>query len=189
MCHFGLGSVSRANEVSLHAHHLIDSSGSLTPAALIPFCAYHTNMTLLGQKKEGINFTVCSKFQPTVLEGQRCYSLNLSLIGKEETKPGKRAGLVLLLDSAGQNYEESQKEAAKKENTLDLESSGVDDHSPKIYLNTLSSFTDYRAGSYAMTDLKKMTGTESFLKQYDVVKKCRIGRFEDCQAKSYIDTV
>ena len=57
------------NKVSHHAPHLIDSSGSLTPAALIPFCAYQTNMTLLGQKTEGINFIACSQFQPTLLEG------------------------------------------------------------------------------------------------------------------------
>ena len=144
-------------------------------------------MTLLGQKVGGINFTVCSQFKTTVLDGQLCYSLNLSTLEKRKTKTGK--GLVFLLDSRGQKSEELQKEAAKMESALDLESTGADDHSPKIYLNTLSSFTDYNVGSYAMTSLKKMTGTESFLKQTDEQKKCRIGTFEDCQAKSYIDTV
>ena len=96
---------------------------------------------------------------------------------------------MLLLDSKGHKNEESPKEAAKMENILDLESSGVDDHSPKIYLHTLSSFTDFRVGSYGMTALKKMTGTESFLTQTDEQKNCRIGTFEDCQAKNYIDSV
>ena len=67
--------------MSLHPPHLIDSSGSLTPAALIPVCAYQTNMTLLGQTRHDLPFTVCDKFQPTVLEGQRCYELDLSKIG------------------------------------------------------------------------------------------------------------
>ena len=146
-------------------------------------------MTLLGLKVGGINFTVCSQFQPTVLDGQLCYSLNLSTLEKRKTKTGKRYGLVLLLDSIGQKSEELEKEAANMESALDLEFTGVDDHSPKIYLNILSSFTDYNVGSYAMTSLKKMTGTESFLKQTNEQKKCRIGTFEDCQAKSYIDTV
>ena len=96
---------------------------------------------------------------------------------------------MLLLDSGGQKNKESQKGKATLEHTLDLESSGADDHSPKIYLNTLSSFTDFRVGSYSMVSLKKMSGTESFLKQTDAEKKCRMGTFEDCQAKTYLDTV
>ena len=186
---FCSGSVGAATEVSLFPPHLIDSSGSQTPAALIPFCAYQTNMTLLGQKPEGINFTTCSQFQSVVLEGQLCYSLNLTSLQARKTKSGKRAGLVLLIDSGGQNNEEPQKEKVKVENTLDLESSGADDHSPKIYLNTLSSFTDFRVGSYAMTSLKKMTGTDSFLKLTDAEKKCRKGTVEDCRAKKYLNTV
>ena len=83
---------------------------------------------------------------------------------------------MLLIDSGGQKNEKSQKEEAKIEDTLDLESSGADDRSPKIYLNTLSSFTDFRVGSYAMTSLKKMTGTESFLKQTDEQTRC-LARF------------
>ena len=75
------------------------------------------------------------------------------------------------------------------ENPFALASSGVDASSAKIYFNTLSSFTDYRAGSYAMTALKKMTGTDSFLKQTDEEKKCRIETPEDCQAKSFIESV
>ena len=184
-----LGSVATVNEVSLHPPHLIESTGSLTPAALIPFCAYQTNMTLLGQKTEGINFIPCTKFKPSLLEGQLCYSLNLSSLEKWKTKPGKRAGLVLLLDSGRQNSKEPRIENTKLQNTLDLESSGYDDHSPKIYLNTLSSFTDFRVGSYGMAALKKMSGTESFLKQTDETKKCRIETFEECEAKAYLDTV
>ena len=87
-----------------------------------------------------------------------------------------------------QNIEVVQKEDSN-ENPFVLASSGIDACSARIYLNTLSSFTDFRAGSYAMTSLKKMTGTDSFLKQTDEEKKCRIETLEDCQARSYIDRV
>ena len=66
--------------MSLHPPHLIDSSGSLTPAALIPFCAYQTNMTLLGQTRQDLPFPVCSQFQPVLFEGQLCYSLDLATL-------------------------------------------------------------------------------------------------------------
>ena len=50
-----------ANEVSFHAPHLIDSSGSLTPAALIPFCSFKANMDMIGETKDGLDFTACSQ--------------------------------------------------------------------------------------------------------------------------------
>ena len=170
--HF-LGSVNTANEVSIHPPHLIDSSGSLTPTALIPFCAYQTNATLLGQNRQDLPYTVCTHFQPTVLDGQRCYSLNLTSIYKGKTKIGKAAGLVIIIDTGVQNTNRTQSEDSN-ENPFDLESSDVDSGSARIYLNTLSSFTDYRAGSYDLTVLKKMNGTEGYLKQTDGEKKCRM---------------
>ena len=77
------GSDGKPNEVSFHAPHLIDSSGSLTPAALIPFCSYKANMDMLGKTKDSLNFTACSQFKPTVLEGQLCYRV------------GKKVSIVL----------------------------------------------------------------------------------------------
>ena len=72
------------HEVSLHAPHLIDSSGSLTPAALIPFCAYQTIVSNLGKTRRDLPFPVCNAFQPTPIEGQLCYFLNLSRIRTEK---------------------------------------------------------------------------------------------------------
>ena len=187
--HFGfLGSARTANEVSFHPPHLMDSSGSLTPAALIPFCSYQANMSMIGDINNNLPFTACSQFRPTVLEGQRCYYLNLTSIDTGKSGKGKGAGLVIIIDIGVQNTDETQSEDSN-ENPLSLASSGVDASSARIYLDTLSSFTDSRAGSYAMTALKKMIGTDSFLKQTDEEKKCRIETVEDCQARSYIDRV
>ena len=187
--HLGfIGSLGTANEVSYHAPHLIDSSGSRTPAGLIPFCSYQGDMSMLGDMKSNLNFTACSQFKPTVLEGQRCYYLNLTSKDTGKTGTGKGAGLVIIIDIGVQNTDETQSEDSN-ENPLSLDSSGVDASSARIYLDTLASFTDSRAGSYPMTALKKMTGTESFLKQTDEEKKCRIETLEVCQARSYIDKV
>ena len=179
--------------MSLHPAHLIDSSGSLTTAALIPFCTYQTDMTLLGQTSPAISSVVCSTFQPTVLEGQLCYALNLTSIGTEKAKTGQRNGLTIFIDQGTANVSQNKsglfidrKEGITK---LDLELSEDDDNSARIYLNTLSSFTDSRVGSYAMSSLKKMTGTDSFLAQTEEQKNCRIQTQEDCQAERYLDNV
>ena len=189
-----LGSLGAVNEVSYHAPHLIDSSGSMTPSALIPFCAYQTNTTLLGQTRQGLPFPVCSQFKPTVLEGQLCYSLNLSKIASDKTAAGLDNGILIILDLGTSDKEENrlnERETLGDEKFISLK---MDPFNPsettaQIYLNTLSSISDYRAGSYALTSLKKMTGTESFLKQSDDNKKCRTQSKEDCQTARYIDIV
>ena len=184
----------RATEVSLHPPHLVDSQGSLTPAALIPFCAYQTNMTLLGQTRQHLPFTVCDKFKPAVLEGQLCYSLDLKSIDNADfSNFGLEHGLLLVLDPGISEKNRHQKETTQgpteKISSLNLKAPGDDKSSAKIYVNTLARHTDYRAGSYAMTSLKRMTGTSSFLKLSDVDKKCQVETFEECTSQRYTEEV
>ena len=150
-------------------------------------------MTLLGQSSAVLNSVVCSKFKPTLLEGQLCYALNLTLIKTENSKAGQRDGLMFVIDqgitNGGRQKSGSFLPSKAEINNLDLEDSEGDSNVARIYLNTLSSFTDTRSGSYAMSSLKKMTGTDSFLAQTEEQKKCRIETLEDCQAKNYLDNV
>ena len=177
--------------MSLNPPHLIDSSGSLTPSALIPFCAYQTNMTLLGQTNQDLNFTVCSKFKPAVLTGQLCYSLDLKgVMGIKKTKTGPNFGLLMVLDT-GKTDNKAKTEPGRNQGneifSLDLQPLSAASSSAKIYLNTLERFTDYRAGTYALSVLKKMTGTQSSMKLAD--KPCQLELSEDCEKKRYIEEV
>ena len=89
-----------SRELSLHPVHLTpDKEGKLPPSALIPFCSYQGDSNLLGQERPELdNLTVCDKFEPTILEGQLCYSLDIAKLGKKPTKSDKSNGLFLLLD-------------------------------------------------------------------------------------------
>ena len=150
-------------------------------------------MTLLGQTSPALNSVLCSSFQPTVLEGQLCYALNFSSIRTEKARAGLRFGLMMVIDQeiahVGQQKSGSSLDGKQGIKNLDLELPEDDGNSARIYLNTLSSFTDTRSGSYAMSSLKKMTGTDSFLEQTEEQKKCRIQSQEECQARHYIENV
>ena len=111
-----------------------------------------------------------------MLEGQLCYSLDLSEISTEETKAGLENGLMLVLDPGASTYGMTSVEKGKEDVA-------------RIYLNTLASFTDSREGSYSMSSLKRMTGTDSFMKLSDEVKNCQTESFEDCSQKRFIKTV
>ena len=142
-------------------------------------------MSLLGQTRQDLPFTVCSQFQPTVLEGQLCYSLNLTNLVSSETKAGKTAGLGFLVDQGVADPETQDIPGESSVSPFHLEASGSKEKSFRVYLDTLESFSGHGGGSYAMSVLKKMTGTGGFLGQSEDVKQCRIGHFEDCQAASY----
>ena len=175
-------------ELSLHPPHLVDVSGAQTPAALIPFCAYQSDMSVFGSKIQDLPVPVCNSFQPVLLEGQLCYSLNFTLLGAYTSNSGKKGGLVILVDQGAKDDDYTEEETLSVK-SLSLEDSGNSESSVRIYLNTLASFTDSRAGSYALTSLKKMTATAGFLKQADDQKKCKTETLEDCQARKYVEQV
>ena len=53
----------------------------------------------------------------------------------------------------------------------------------EIYLPTLAPYSAHDPGSYMMTSLKKMTGTDNFLEMPETTKQCQNEVFEDCKAK------
>merc|ERR1711952_96065 len=78
--------VNFSNELALHPVHLTpDKEGNLPPSALVPFCSYQGESNHLGRDivTETDNMTVCDKFQPTILEGQLCYTLDVAKLGNK----------------------------------------------------------------------------------------------------------
>jgi hypothetical protein len=181
-----------ARAVSVHPPHLLDSQGRQTgvPAALIPFCAYSSQMAITGEYIDGLDFPVCNKFQPKVLDGQLCYSLSVSSIippQEKKTQPGKKNGIFFAIDIEEDSSSVSNNEFREKGilNTKDL----IDNNKVSVNLDTLSRYSDTRPGMYIITSLKKMTGTESFLAMADNIKGCQIEPEEECKIRRYTEEV
>ena len=173
-------SVSR--ELSLHPVHLTtDDVGNLPPSALIPFCSYQGDSNLLGQERPELgNLTICDKFEPIILEGQLCFSLDLTKIKGKSAKSGKTNGLFLLLDPNPYQINTTDEKA---------ESSRTEEQSFKVFIHTLEPHTIFGPGSYGMSTLKKMTGTKSFEQLPDRQKKCLVHNREECQTQKYLDQI
>ena len=56
-----------------------------------------------------------------------------------------------------------------------------------VHINTLSRVSDARPGLYAMTDIKKITGTESFLALPDETKDCQLEPEDECKRRRYAE--
>ena len=133
------------------------------------------DMTELG------NITVCDKFEPLSLEGQLFYSLNVSKhVQKQKSNSGKANGLVLLLDS-----DPFQLNIANKKSD-GFESEGK---SFKVFIHTLAQYSTFGSGSYELSSLKRMTGTESFKELPDNQKECTVLNREECQNQKFLDAV
>ena len=149
-------------------------------------------MTLLGRTSNDLQSEVCTKFKPTVLEGQLCYSLDLNLIATTKVEEGLDNGLLLILDPGVSEKIQNKGSIYQEGNTirsLKLKPIGGDSSSARIYLNSLASYSDYRAGSYAMSALKRMTGTPGFLGLPVEETNCQVESFEACQTRGYLESV
>ena len=184
MLKFTISAVADVNDVSkglsLHPIHLKpDTNGNLPPSALVPFCFYQEDHNRLGEERHELqNLTKCDKFEPTILESQLCYSIDVTKLGRKATKTGKPSGLSLLLDPNPYHIRSTDVKAARN-----------DQESFKVYIHTLAPHTAYGPGAYAMHTLKKMTGKPSFYQMRDSQKECQVYSREKCQTEMILKDV
>ena len=114
-----------------------------------------------------------------------CYALDINKISNKKVKSGLRYGLVLIIDPI-EKEQKKQTETSDEITSLNFERIQYSGSSAKIHLTTLARFTGNRAGSYAMSVLKKMTGTDRFLELPEYAKNCQTETFEDCHAVRYV---
>ena len=103
-----------------------------------------------------------------------------SALVEKPTKSGKTNGLFLLLDPNPYQVNSDEKF---------VEDSKTGDQSFKVFIHTLAQSSMFGPGSYGMSSLKRMTGTESFKQLPDHQKKCLVHNREECQTLKYLDQV
>ena len=81
-----------------HPVHILDEEGQLSLTALIPFCAFGGNLSVMGVKYEKINhFPVCNSFRPKILMDQLCYEVDPNKYMKN-LDMNEKISLILLID-------------------------------------------------------------------------------------------
>ena len=59
--------------------------------------------------------------------------------------------------------------------------------SAKIQINTLSPYIGFGGGTYMMTDVKRMTAKDDFLKMALKDRNCEIELYEDCRTRKLFE--
>ena len=159
-------------------------------SALIPFCAYKTDLNVSESPLSlpGITFPLCSSFLPTLLDGQLCYKLTLN----KKSGQGEKSALVLLIDHNDDRSinispkDKSQTRSSKTRLNYDNKFERKERESVKIHLNTLSPFNGFGGGQYWMSAVKKMTPKRDFLGMDFRERNCVTELFEECKAKKLV---
>ena len=154
--------------------------GDLPPSALVPFCSYQEDSNMLGQKNPELNLTICDKFEPTILDGQLCYSLDVAKFGGPPTREGRAKALFLLLDPYPYPVNSLENRAQRQVN---------DPSHFKIYIHTLAQYNGHGSGDYKLNSLKRMTATDSFKQLPDNQKNCSVHIREQCQTMKFLNHV
>ena len=154
--------------------------GDLPPSALIPVCSYQLDSNMLGEENPELNLTICDKFEPTIRDGQLCYSLDAAKFAKKPTGKGRAEALFLLLDPYPYPQSSRDNGAQKQFN---------DPSNFKIYIQTLAQYSDYGRGDYNLNSLKRMTATDSFKHLPDNQKNCQDHNREQCQVQKFLEHV
>ena len=89
------------HKITNHPVHLYNENGVLSPSALIPFCQFGNNKTLLTEKKNKFRIPVCNSFQPKIFFNQLCYEININKFKDKHlfSEQNLKLGLSMLVDT------------------------------------------------------------------------------------------
>jgi hypothetical protein len=172
------------------AHIMIDGQEEISPSAFIPFCSVGGDKSVMGKHHDKFNIPICNKFRPTILEGQRCYKVDVNEHRfKVDKKKMVHEGIDFLLDY---NFDRMMKVEESRNTTVqELSQIKKDDqlkNEARIYIETLGKNEPvFGEGKYTLTEVTEMDGTEAFLGLDEGTKNCQAREtFQECQAKEYI---
>ena len=120
-----------------HPVHIIDEDGGISPSALIPFCEFGGNMSIMGTKMDGFQAPVCNSFRPKIFEGQLCYEVDPDIY-RNNISDNSILGLSLLISfNEDRQYTIRKRRMSQKKEkpmTLEIESEDQND----LYIGTIS---------------------------------------------------
>ena len=185
-----IGELGASHAASLFSPHLLDQENTSQPFALIPFCAYQGNMSTFGHNLSNINFAACSSFKPNIIDGKTCFTLKTY---GTNTKSGEMGGTLIMLDPVpvtpdlGFLWFLKEEEAQKNQLTWMKHVNALSSSKAGVYLSTLERFRERKSGTFALSALKKITGTHRFLTLDDAVKNCSLLNQDVCQRESFLE--
>ena len=81
-----------------HPVHIQNYDGELSPTALIPFCSFSDDFSLMGVENPHFEVPVCNSFSPKVILDQLCFTTDPNKIKDKIDFNSKDLSLTLYID-------------------------------------------------------------------------------------------
>ena len=175
--------------VTNHPVHIVDDRGDLTKSALIPFCEFGGNMSVMGTKIDQFDVPVCNSFKAKVLNDQLCYEVDpKKFIDPKDVHGALQSGLTMLVD-INEDREVLLNKSSKADVTDKLNSklhNQKGSYGIMIYLNTIEPLRLSGEGSYDIEAVKAIETTSSFYDLSEETRGCQnYEPYEDCTTRLY----
>ena len=89
--------MKKLDKVTNHPVHIVQDDGELSPTALIPFCEFGGQLSVMGVKIDQFDVPVCNSFRPKVYKDQLCYTVDPNRF-KDKIDLGGQLSLTLAID-------------------------------------------------------------------------------------------
>ena len=104
--------------------HIVDEEGHLSPTALIPFCQFAGNMSIMGFKIPEFEDPVCNSFRPKILHDQLCYEVDPNKF-KTFINGGDDISLELFINYNEDRNMSTTVDLVEKENFIIVQTIGI----------------------------------------------------------------
>ena len=115
----------------------------MSPSALIPFCEFGGNMSVVGVKIDQFDVPVCNSFQARILRDQLCYEVDLNKFSiRDNIRKELKSGFNFIMDY-NEDRQVTLDQVLNKGNHKGLASSVVESNDVQhalIYLDTVGKF-------------------------------------------------
>ena len=102
----------KLQKMTNHPVHIQEKDGQMSPTALIPFCEFAGNMSVMGVKIDQFDVPVCNSFRPKIIRDQLCYTVDPSKY-KDKITLEQELSLALFI-----NYNEDKEIVLEKRETI-----------------------------------------------------------------------
>ena len=127
-------------KISNHPVHIINENDDLSKSALIPFCEFGGNISLMGRKIDQFQVPVCNSFRPKILHGQLCYEVDPENYRDKYNFDEKLLSLSLLISfNEDRQFAKNKNRIIhkkKKQNSLTFETETEEQH--HLFIGTIS---------------------------------------------------
>ena len=170
-----------------HPVHIQEKVGQISPTALIPFCEFAGNMSVMGVKIDQFDVPVCNSFRPKIMMDQLCYTVDPNEYKHKIDLNGEISLLLFIHYNEDRQMEDID---STEEHTVIVDTIGkMRSKKSDIYYLITEPLELSLDMEISLNVIKEIRVTESFLTLNKDAKGCQEESFNECTTTKYKENI